>query len=193
METRRTSKRSHEQLTELNPLPPAPTVDHSSQNQGPEAMEERLLDTQMCEQVAILERTPLHKLAEVLPQVLSRIRELAENNNNVLHQGSVLSRLSFSTSTVEKLQELKKLARCTSTWQWLNNESDHRAFISGSRVTYWRTLCTVETAIFVIENADFKELLQTGNFVLTSDKIVSALKQKGLWQLAVPVLSERHN
>ena len=124
---------------ELDPLPPQPVLDTASlpsvigqdreKINEPEATAEekfaKLLDEQMCEQVALLERTPLHKLAEVLPLVLERIRQLATKDSNILHQGSVISRLSFPNTTVDMLRELKIFGGSTSTWQWIDNPSTH--------------------------------------------------------------------
>jgi len=124
---------------------------------------------------------------------LQRLQQLAENDNNILHQGSLLSRLSFPNNTVDKLQELKNFGGSTSTWQWIDNPSGHRAFKSGNRRDFCRTLCTVETALLVLANADISELLQTSNFVIHSNEIVQGLTQRGMWQLKVPEFTDRHN
>jgi len=125
---------------------------------------------------------------------VQRVRQLAENDNNILHQGSLLSRLSFPSSTVDKLLELKNFGGSTSTWQWIDNPSEHRAFTSGNRKEFYRTLCTVETAIFFLANADIRELYETGNFVIHSDEIVQGLTARGLWQLKVPEFpNDTHN
>ena len=126
------------------------------------AMEERITrDQEICNEIAKLEQTPLKQLSEVLPKVLQRLQQLAENDNNILHQGSLLSRLSFPNSTVDKLRELKNFAGSTSTWQWIDNHSDHRVFKSGNRKDYCRTLCTVETAILALSNAGIQDLFET--------------------------------
>ena len=145
----------------------------------------------MCEQVALLERTPLHQLAQVLPQVLDRIRQLATKDSNILHQGSVISRLSFPNTTVDMLRELKIFGGSTSTWQWIDNPSTHDKFVNGNRKDYCRTLCTVETAMLILENAHIQDLLDTGNFVIRSDEIATVLTQRGMWQLKVPPIPDR--
>ena len=192
---------------ELDPLPPQPVLDTASlpsvigqdreQINEPEASAEekdaKLLDEQMCEQVALLERTPLHKLAQVLPLVLERIRQLATKDSNILHQGSVISRLSFPNTTVDMLRELKIFGGSTSTWQWIDNPSTHKQFVNGNRKDYCRTLCTVETAMLILENAHIQDLLDTGNFVIRSDEIATVLTQRGMWQLKVPPIPETWN
>jgi hypothetical protein len=151
------------------------------------------MDQEIRNEMDKLEQTPLRQLADVLPKTVQRVRQLAGNDNNILHQGSLLSRLSFPSSTVDKLRELKNFGGSTSTWQWIDNPSGHRAFKSGSRRDFCRTLCTVETALLILANADISELLQTSNFVIHSNEIVQGLTQRGMWQLKVPEFTDRHN
>jgi hypothetical protein len=152
-ETRRPGvKRPHDEMDQLQP---SPVLRHQSQPSVIEerpsaATEERITrDQEIRNEMDKLEQTPLRQLAEALPKTVQRVRQLAENDNNILHQGSLLSRLSFPSSTVDKLLELKNFGGSTSTWQWIDNRSDHRAFQSGNRKEFYRTLCTVETAIFL--------------------------------------------
>ena len=104
---------------EVDQLQPSPVLQHQSQPSVIEerpsaAMEERITrDQEICNEIAKLEQTPLKQLSEVLPKVLQRLQQLAENDNNILHQGSLLSRLSFPNSTVDKLRELKNFAGST--------------------------------------------------------------------------------
>ena len=144
------------------------------------------MERELDEEVARLEKTPLHQLAEVLPAVLQRVLRLAQDDNSILHQGSLISRLSFPSATLDKLMELKTFAQAKSTWQAIANSNSHRAFLTGSRSEFCRTLCTVDTLIRMLANADLQELTETGNFVITDPSIVEALHAQGMWQLQVP-------
>jgi hypothetical protein len=159
-ETRRPGvTRPHDEVEELQP---SPVLQHVSQPSEIEerpsaAMEERTTkDQEIRNEIAQLEQTPLKELSEVLPKVLQRLQHLAESDNNILHQGSLLSRLSFPNITVDNLLKLKNFAGSTSTWQWIDNPSGHRAFKSGNRRDFCRTLCTVETALLVLANVTFR-------------------------------------
>ena len=144
------------------------------------------MERELDEEVARLEKTPLHQLAEVLPAVLQRVLLLAQDDNSILHQGSLISRLSFPSATLDKLMELKTFAEAKSTWQAIANLNSHRAFKLGNRSDFCRTLCTVETLILMLANADMQELIETGNFVVRDPSVVAALHEQGMWQLQVP-------
>ena len=45
-----------------------------------------------------------------------------------------------------------------------------------------RTLCAVDTALLIVRNADKRQLLETGNFVVTDPSIIQIV-QNGMWQL----------
>jgi len=144
------------------------------------------VERELDEQITRLEQTPLHKLADVLPAVVKRILFLAQDDNSILHQGSLMSRLSFPSVALDKLLELKTFATAKSTWQQIENDNTHKAFKLGSRSDFCRTLCTVETLILMLANADMQELTETGNFVIKDPSVVAALQEQGMWQLQVP-------
>ena len=118
------------------------------------------MERELDEEVARLEKTPLHQLAEVLPAVLKRVLLLAQDDNSILHQGSLISRLSFPSATLDKLMELKTFATAKSTWLQIGNDNTHRAFKLGNRADFCRTLCTVETLILMLANADMQNSLR---------------------------------
>ena len=47
-------------------------------------------------------------------------------------------------------------------------------------------VCTVETVLIIVGNANHERLRDTGNFVVTDSAVISAVSERGMWRLQCP-------
>jgi hypothetical protein len=168
---------------------PAPSTELQAAEAGRQA-----LTNQLYQEVVKVERAPLHELTDILAASLKRVLELAAADNSILHEGNLVSRLTFATDAAEKLQLLKKFTGSVSTWHFLHNDGDHRVFKNGDRSKFCRTVCTVDTALAFLRAADINELRQTGNFVIKNpDTVAEFTAGAGMWQLQCNWEQRPHN
>ena len=156
----------------------SPTADEAAQ-----MLRREVVLSELEREVAMVEQAQLHELSTILPTSMKRLLSIvaAYGDNTILHQGGLMSRLHFSTETLHQLDALRNFTGAVSTWQLCENNDEHRVFKTGERSKFYRTLCTVETALLIVRNADKQQLLETGNFVVTPSIIEQV--QNGMWQL----------
>jgi hypothetical protein len=129
-------------------------------------------------------KTQFHELAENIPFLTQRLQRIAaaSPDKTILNQTRASSTLQFAENVLVQIDTLKTFGPSGSTWQLLQNDSKHRAYTTGGRAKFLRQLCTVETALMILEHANMEPLKLTGNFVVDNTTVIQHV-QENLWHL----------